>query len=79
MAKLVADTYEEALDKADMYRRQLGGVERALRVERQKRRELESVINDMLFEMENCERAGQGCCSKQSAYFRALVEEKAKK
>lgn len=75
MAKLVAKTYEEALDKADMYRRQLGGMQKALRVERQKRKGLESVMRDMLSEMEDRERTGRVCCSKQSTYFRALLRE----
>ena len=79
MAKIVADTYEEALDKADMYRRQLGGAEKALRIERQRRKELESVMKDMLREMEKRERTGRGCYSKRSAFFRALLEEKARR
>ena len=79
MAKHVASTYEEALGKAEMYRRQLGGAEKALRIERQRRKELESVLKDMLREMEKRERTGRGCCLKQSAYYRALMEEKARR
>lgn len=56
-------------DRADMYRRQLGGAESALRRERQRTRDLESLVRDLRLQL------GNACDANELDEFDARIRE----